>query len=110
MNYRVTLGFLAAAVVLAVLVVGLDKFNIGPTQPPTGQRHVHDDGRSDAPDLSVRRLEGHRLRAASGRPVGAIDKQGDAWVVAGTGDPANRSSFTSLIVRMSQLKATRAGR
>ena len=32
MNYRVTLGFLVAAAVLAVLVVGLDKFNIGPTQ------------------------------------------------------------------------------
>ena len=31
MNYRVTLGFLIAAAVLAALVIGLDKFNIGPT-------------------------------------------------------------------------------
>jgi hypothetical protein len=37
-----------------------------------------------------------------------IDKQGDNWVVAGTGAMANQSSFSSLIIRMSQLKATRS--
>ena len=31
MNLRITIGFLAVALVLSVLVVGLDKFNIGPT-------------------------------------------------------------------------------
>jgi len=31
MNYRVTIGFLVAAVLLFGLVFGLDKFNIGPT-------------------------------------------------------------------------------
>ena len=31
MNLRVTIGFLVVALVMGVLVVGLDKFNIGPT-------------------------------------------------------------------------------
>ena len=30
MNYRITIGFLAAAVVLGALVFGLEKFDIGP--------------------------------------------------------------------------------
>ena len=47
-------------------------------------------------------LELHR-----GDTTARVEKQGDTWVVAGTGDPANKSSFTSLVLRMSQLKATR---
>src|SRR5712691_2046682 len=107
MNFRITIGFLLAALVLGGLVFGLDKFNIGPTTSANanatatttaGQQPViyqFDDTKVAAfelkqADKSVR-----------------IEKQGDAWVIAGTTDPANRSSFTSLIFRMSQLKATR---
>jgi len=37
-----------------------------------------------------------------------VEKQPDGWIVAGTTDQANKSSFTSLIIRMSTLKATQA--
>src|SRR5205823_664380 len=37
-----------------------------------------------------------------------VEKQPEGWIVAGTTDPANRVSFTSLITRMSTLKATQA--
>src|SRR6185503_14214309 len=36
-----------------------------------------------------------------------IEKKDDAWVIAGSQDAANRTSFNSLLVRMSQLRATR---
>ena len=63
------------------------------------QRHGDDDGRAAAADLSVRRLEGHRAGAAPGATRRCASKsRRDTWIVAGTGDPANRSSFTSLIV------------
>ena len=108
MNYRVTIGFLAVAVVLGVLVVGLDKFNIGPTQAAQANATATTTA-SQQPqifsfdDSKVTSFELHQADKSV-----QIQKQGDTWVVAGSGDPANKSSFTSLIVRMSQLKATRA--
>jgi hypothetical protein len=108
MNLRVTIGFLAAALVLTVLVIGLDKFNIGPTSAnqanatatttasQTPQIFTFDDSKVNAFEL-------HQADK-----LVRIEKQDNAWTVAGTGDPANRTSFTSLIVRMSTLKATRA--
>ena len=108
MNYRVTIGFLAAAVVLGALVIGLDKFNIGPTQAAQANATATTTA-SQQPqifsfdDSKVTSFELHQADKSV-----QIQKQGDTWVVAGSGDPANKSSFTSLIVRMSQLKATRA--
>jgi Domain of unknown function (DUF4340) len=107
MNVRVTLGFLAAAVVLAVLVFGLDRFNVGPTQANIAAA-TSTSGAVQTPaifqfdDSKVNAFELHQ-----GDKTVHVEKQGDAWTVAGTGDPANRSSFNSLIVRMSTLKATR---
>ena len=107
MNYRVTIGFLAVAVVLGVLVVGLDKFNIGPTQAAQANATATTTA-SQQPqifsfdDSKVTTFELHQADKSV-----QIQKQGDTWVVAGSGDPANKSSFTSLIVRMSTLKATR---
>jgi len=107
MNYRVTLGFLAAAIVLAVIVFGLDKFNVGPTQANKAAA-TSTSGAASTPaifqfdDSKVNAFELHM-----GDQSVRIEKNGDAWTVAGTGDAANRSSFTSLIVRMSSLKATR---
>ena len=108
MNLRVTAGFLVVAIVLGALVVGLDKFNIGPTAVANAnatatttaslQPHVF-----QFDDQKVTAFELHQSDK-----VVRVEKQGDnTWQVAGTGDAANRSSFTSLIVRMSQLKATR---
>jgi uncharacterized protein DUF4340 len=108
MNYRVTIGFLAVAVVLGVLVIGLDKFNIGPTQAAQANATATTTA-SQQPQLfsfddsKITTFELHQADKSV-----QIQKQGDTWVVAGSGDPANKSSFTSLMVRMSQLKATRA--
>jgi len=108
MNYRVTLGFLVVAAILAGLVYGLDKFNVGPTASAnanatatitasqTPQIFSFDDSKVTAMELHM------------GDQTARVEKQGDNWVVSGTGEPANKASFTSLIVRMSQLKATRA--
>jgi hypothetical protein len=108
MNLRVTIGFLLVAAVMGGLVFGLDKFNIGPTSSALANATATTTA-SQQPqvfqfdDQKVNALE---LRQAD--KVVRVEKQGDnPWVVAGTTDPANRSSFTSLIVRMSQLKATR---
>jgi hypothetical protein len=107
MNLRITLGFLVAALVLTALVVGLDKFNIGPTAAnqanatatttAAGQPQIF-----SFDDSKVTAFELHQADKSV-----RVEKQGDIWLVAGTSDPANKSSFSSLIVRMSQLKSTR---
>ena len=108
MNLRVTLGFLVVALVLGALVVGLDKFNIGPTAAANANATATTTASLQPQvfqfdDQKVTAFELHQADK-----MVRIEKQTDnSWKVAGTGDPANRSSFTSLIVRMSQLKATR---
>jgi len=107
MNYRVTIGFLAVAAVLAVLVYGLDKFNIGPTATANANATSTTTAAQQPQifsfdDSKVTAFELHQNDQSV-----RIDKQGDNWVVAETGAAANKSSFTSLIIRMAQLKATR---
>jgi len=108
MNLRITIGFLAAAAVLAVLVYGLDKFNIGPTATALSNATATTTA-SQQPqifsfdDSKVTAFELHQADQSV-----RIEKQGDTWVIAGSSDPANKSSFTSLIIRMAQLKSTRA--
>ncbi len=108
MNLRVTLGFLVVALVLGVLVVGLDKFNIGPTAAANANATATTTASLQPQvfqfdDQKVNAFELHQADK-----LVRIEKQSDnSWKVADTGDPANRTSFTSLIVRMSQLKATR---
>ena len=107
MNYRVTLGFLAAALVLGVLVFGLDKFQIGPTQANLAAA-TSTSGAAQTP--AIFQFDDSKVTAMQLQMGGQqvrVEKQGDNWTVAGSGDPANRTSFTSLIVRMSTLKATR---
>ena len=93
--------------VLAVLVFGLDKFNIGPTAAANANATATTTAGQQPQifqfdDSKVNAFELHQADKSV-----RIEKQGDSWIVAGTGDPANRSSFTSLIMRMSTLKATR---
>jgi hypothetical protein len=108
MNLRVTAGFLVVALILGALVVGLDKFNIGPTAAANANATATTTASLQPQifqfdDQKVTAFELHQADK-----VVRVEKQSDnSWQVAGTGDPANRSSFTSLIVRMSQLKATR---
>ena len=107
MNFRVTIGFLAAALVLGVLVIGLDKFNIGPTSANQANATATTTANQQPQifsfdDTKVTAFELHMADKSV-----RIEKTGDTWTIAGTGDQANKSSFSSLIIRMSQLKATR---
>ncbi|MDQ6675610.1 MAG: DUF4340 domain-containing protein [Chloroflexota bacterium] len=108
MNLRITIGFLAAALILSVLVIGLDKFNIGPTSSANANATATTTA-SQQPqifqfdDSKVNAFELHQADKSV-----RVEKQPNGWMVAGTGDPANRVSFTSLITRMSTLKATQA--
>ena len=107
MNFRISIGFLAAALILGALVVGLDRFNVGPTQSANANATATT---SASLTPAIFQFDDARVTAfelRQGDKTVRIEKQNDAWVVAGTTDPANRSSFTSLIVRMSTLKATR---
>lgn len=107
MNYRVTLGFLAVAAVLAALVIGLDKFNIGPTSTAKANATSTTTAAQQPQILSFDDSKVTAFELHQGDQSVRIEKQSDAWVVAGSGAPANKSSFTSLIIRMSTLKATR---
>jgi hypothetical protein len=109
MNLRITLGFLIGALVLGVLVVGLDKFNIGPTSAAQANATATTTASLQPQifqfdDTKVKALELHQADNSV-----RVEQQADrSWLVAGTGEPANKSSFSSLVARMSQLKATRA--
>src|SRR5437870_1299126 len=102
MNVRVTLGFLVVALIMGVLVVGLDKFNIGPTSAAQANATATTTA-SQQPQIfqfDDQKVNAFELHQAD--KLVRIQKQSDGtWLVAGTSDPANRSSFSSLIVRMS---------
>jgi hypothetical protein len=107
MNFRVTIGFLVAAAVLAVLVVGLDKFNIGPTATANANATSTTTAAQQPQIFSFDDSKVTTLELHMGDQSVIVAKQGDTWIVSSTGNPANQSSFTSLITRMSQLKGTR---
>jgi len=108
MNLRVTVGFLAVALVLGALVFGLDKFNIGPTAAANANATATTTASLQPQVFQFDDQKVNAFELHQGDTVVRIEKQSDnTWKVAGTGDTANRSSFTSMIVRMSQLKATR---
>jgi hypothetical protein len=105
MNPRVTLGFLAALVVVALVVFGLDRFNVGPTAGASATA-TSVAGQS----LEIFKFEDSKVTAfqiRQGENSVRIEKAADSWTVAGSGEPANRSSFNSLMIRMSTLKGTR---
>jgi hypothetical protein len=108
MNLRITIGFLAAAVVLAVLVFGLDKFNIGPTAAANTNATATTTANQQPQIFSFDDTKVSAMELHQGDKSVRVEKQSDTWVLAGTSDPANRTSFNSLLLRMSQLKATRA--
>jgi hypothetical protein len=105
MNYRITIGFLIAVIVMAGLVFGLDKVQTGQTQAQATATSVA------GQDLQVFQFDDSKVNAfelRNGDTTVRVEKNSDGnWIVAGSGDPANRSSFTSLIIRMSTLKGTR---
>ena len=107
MNYRVTVGFLAAALILAAIVTGLDRFNIGPTAANQASGTATVTASQQPQIFSFDDTQVTRFEIRQGDKTVVIVKQNDQWTIESTSEPANRSSFTSLIVRMSQLKATR---
>jgi hypothetical protein len=105
MNFRVTIGFLIVAIVLGGLVFGLDRFNIGPS-PGADATATSAAG----VNLQVFQFDDARVTAVElrqGEKTVRVSKSADAWTVADTGEPANRTSFNSLLVRLSTLRATR---
>jgi hypothetical protein len=105
MNYRVTIGFLVAVVAMAGLVFGLDKVQVGQSQAQATATSVA------GQELQLFQFEDSKVNAfelRNGDKTVRVEKDSDGtWKVSGTGEPANRTSFTSLIIRMSTLKGTR---
>src|SRR5919202_2706563 len=104
MNPRVTLGFVVALAVVAVLVVGLDRFNVGGVSSSAATA-------TPEPELQVFQFSDQKATAFTGRSGDTTTRfekpaEGD-WKTAGSEDPPNRTSLTSLLIRMSQLRGTR---
>ena len=107
MNYRVTLGFLVVAAVLAVLVYGLDKFNVGPTAANNASATSTTTASQQPQIFSFDDSQVNSFELHQGSQSVRVEKQGANWVVSGSGEPANTISFNSLVTRMASLKATR---
>jgi Domain of unknown function (DUF4340) len=102
MSPKVTLGFVAALALVAALVVGLDRFNVGKQQSQDSTKNE---------ELTVFQFDDQKVRNFVGR-VGdkavRFEKDGESnWKIADSGEPANRISLSSLVIRMSQLKGTK---
>ncbi len=102
MNPKITAGFLVALIVVAGLVVGLDRFNVGQSQP-----------KDEAQDqqLSIFTFDDQKVKTftvRSGDKTVAFQKddQGN-WTVADSGKPANRVTLSGLLIRLSDLKGTK---
>src|SRR5207302_11185487 len=104
MNFRVTIGVVVVAVLLGALVFGLDKFNIGPSAGANATATS-----VAGQNLQIFQFDDSKVSAVElhqGDTAVRVEKKEDAWTVAGTGEAANRASFSSLLARMGQLKAT----
>jgi hypothetical protein len=102
MNPKVTLGFVAALAVMAALVVGLDRLNVGKPQSQDSAKEE---------ELTVFQFDDQKTQAFVGR-VGdktvRFEKDGESnWKIADSGESANRISLSSLLIRLSQLKGTK---
>src|SRR4051812_28411813 len=102
MNPRVTLGFVVALALVAAVVLGLDRFNVGGVNNsgvPTPQ--------ADLQVFEFKDDQATAFTARSGDTTVRFEKpaEGD-WKIAGVDDPANRSSLTSLLIRMSSMRGT----
>lgn len=100
MSTKVPLAFVVLAVVLAAVVLGLQKFNVGQpnaTPTPTSQVTVFtfDDG--SVTNSTV---------MATGKSVSFQKDSSGNWTISDSGLPADRVTLSSLIVQMSTLTAT----
>lgn len=103
MNSRVTLAFVLAVALLAGLVFGLEKMNVGGQTPAAGALPT------PVEELGIFTFDDQKTTAfvaRSGEKSTRFVKQGNEWAIEGSTDPANRVSLTSLLIRMSTLRAT----
>src|SRR5258708_24135778 len=103
MNLRITIGFLVVALVLAVAVVGLDKFNIGPTASANATATaITTSGQQPQifqfDDQKVNAFELHQADKSV-----RVEKQPDGWIVAGRKHPAHPWSVPPPLHPMSPL-------
>ncbi|MBI4582051.1 MAG: DUF4340 domain-containing protein [Planctomycetes bacterium] len=102
MNFRVTLAVLGVLVVLTGIVVGLDRFNVGQPQTKEGEKDQ---------ELTIFQFDDRQVAAFVGRVADTtvrIEKAGEVeWKIADSGEPADRLTLSSLLIRMSQLKGTK---
>src|SRR5919202_4296506 len=103
MNLRFTIGFLVVAVVLGAVVFALDKFNIA--APGSANATATASAGQDLQLFSFDDSKVNSFEIRQGDKSVKIQKTGEGgWVVADSGEPANKAAFTSLIVRMSTLR------
>lgn len=103
MSSKVTLGFVGAFALLAALVFGLERFNVG--QP---RAQGADSAKQE--ELAVFQFDDQQVsafEARSGEKAVRFVRDGDTWKIEGREEPANRVTLSSVLVRMSQLKGTR---
>ncbi len=102
MNVRVTIGFLVALAILAAVVVGLDRFNVG---QPQAKEAAKDE------ELTIYQFDDRNVTALTvraGDKSVRFQKEGESeWKIADSQDPPNRTALTSLLIRMSSLKGTK---
>lgn len=104
MNPRVTVGFVAALALMALLVVGLERFGPAPIDPNAASA-------AKPEEITVFQFDDRQVTSWTGRAADKsvrMVKDGENWTIADTQEPANRFSLTSLIIRMSQLKGTKS--
>ncbi len=105
MNLRVTAAVLVLLVVLAGVVVGLDRFKVGQSSSSTTSASQDDQ------TLQIFKFDDHTVNALtvrSGDTTVRFERSGDSdWTIAGSNDPPNKVSVTSLLIRMSDLKGTK---
>lgn len=100
MNPRLTAALVLISALLAGAVFGLEKANV-PAPQATPQ--------ATPAEFTVFSFEDRQVNAftlTSADKSVRFEKRDDAWVIAETGAPANRISLTSLLIRLSQLKAS----
>ncbi len=103
MSWKITAGFVAAVVVVAAIVIGLDHFKVGQPPPSADATQAAQITIFSFDDQKVSADRPHRQRQDGRRSSATPRRRTGCW--PDSGDPANTASLTSLVFRMSSLKA-----
>jgi hypothetical protein len=102
LSWKITLAFVAVVAILAGIVIGLDRFQVG--QPPSSA------SATQAAQITVfsfddQKVTAVQLKAGDKDVLLKKDPESKSWTLGDTGEPANSPSVTSLVFRMASLKA-----